>query len=175
MASGAQLNRWGNSGGVAMLTLNSAATAVALPSFGTLGVNDSGAFITPIGMQTWTFLLIGAGTGYTVTLLGSIDPTLYVEASPSTLLPLATAVALGVPATNYSGKTDPFIPVLSDANSWAPLPGPSEQSGTGASQNPITASGIFFQAKIALVAVRAVLTASASAAGSITVVGFAVP
>lgn len=174
MPSGAQLNRWGNSGGVPLLALTSSATAVASPlaAYGTLAVNDSGAFVTPIGLQTYTFQIVQSGqaapSGFEVTIYGTIDPIAYQ----------AYTVNGGVDGfTSVTGTSGPNFGVTFaiPATSWAPLPGPSENSGTGQSLNPITGTGIFFQAKIALVAVRAVLTGVNSAAGNCTVLGFAVP
>lgn len=182
MSSGAQLNRWGTGGGVPLLNLTASATAVSSPltAYGTLGVNDSGAFVTPIGLQTYTFQIIQpplgtpaptgavAPTGYEVTIFGTIDPIAYQ----------AYELNGGSDAfTSVTGTNGPLyaVTLAVPATSWAPLPGPSEQTGTGTSANPMTATGMFFQAKIALVAVRAVLTAVNSAAGNAIVYGFAVP
>lgn len=157
MASGAQLNRWGNSGGVVLLTLNSAASAIALPNYGTVGTNDSGGYVGAIGMTKWIFQKIGAGTGYTVTLLGTINPAAYQ-------------------AYTNGGAGDPIGTSAIPASDWFVLPGPSEQSGTGIIANPLTDTTPILTVSMPLVAVRAVLTAvSGTQSGVAQIVGFAVP
>lgn len=174
MPSGAQLNRWGKNGGILLLPLlTSASTAVGSPltAYGTTTgptPNDSGAYISPIGMSKWTFQLIGAGAntaGYTITIYGTTDPAAYASFSA----PLNSGTAI-------TGGTDGVTSGI-PASSWQVIPGPSDQSGTGAVSNPmISGAATWFTANIPLVAVRAVLTTlTGSPSSSISVVGFAVP
>lgn len=158
MASGAQLNRWGNSGGVTLLNLNPAAAPVALPGYGVQGVNDSGGFVTPIGLSKLVFQAIGDGTGYTVTILGTIDPAAYAL---------------------YKG-VDPIANI--DKNSWDQIPvrGSQTTGDTVQFANPIVipaAAGFvkMYYCDIPLVAVRAVLTATAAPTGNVSILGFAIP
>lgn len=174
MASGAQLNRWGNAGGVLLLPLlTSASAAVASPltAYGTTTgptPNDSGAYVSPIGMSKWTFQIIGAGAnaaGYSVTIYGTTDRVAYT----------AWSAAMNVGGTAFGGGIDGITAGI-PASSWQVLPGPSDQSGTGSVTNPmISGSATWFTANIPLVAVRAVLTTIGSPSNSISVSAFAVP
>lgn len=146
-----------------ILTVYSGASAVASPlaGYGTIGLNDSGmALNEAMNFTKWSASLLGGGTGMTVTLYGTTDPradAAWRQAMNPGLYP---------------------SPVTVPASSWFVLPGPSEQSGTGSIANPMvnTAnSTAFFQYSGALMAIRAVLTASASASGLVTVSIQAVP
>lgn len=154
--SGAGLNRVYST----ILSCNTG-TAVAsspLSSYGTIGVNDSGMVLNEaLGFTKWTFTLLGGGTGYSVSVYGTNDPTAHIV---------------------WSQKMNPgqyTTPASLPASSWFLLPGPSEQTGTGTIANPMTGTAPVFQFSGSLLAVRAVLTASATPAGSITVAVLAVP
>jgi hypothetical protein len=160
MASGAGLNRVGQNGGETLLVLNPSSAAYTTPynGYGVIGGNDSGCVMwEAIGFTKWTFQFIGLGAnvaGYTVQLLGTVDPS----------------------ARPY-GQPLPKGSTALRASSWFPLPGPSEQSGTGVISNPMV-SGVTpaaFTCSIPLVAVRAVLTTIGSPTAGTSVVGFAVP
>ncbi len=140
-----------------LANIGPATTAVVSPAtaYGTLGVNDSGWFATPIGMSKYTFQLVGGGTGYSVSVYGTIDPTAYLS------------------YTQHYGS-DGFEGSV-PATSSGLLPAPSEQSGTGNMANPLTSTALFLYCNMPLVAVRAVLTASATPTGSVSLIGFAIP
>lgn len=160
MASGAQLNRWGTGGGVTLLTVNSSMTGVTLPGYGTVGQNDSGGFVTPIGLSKITFHTIGAGTGYTIAILGTCDPAAYAA---------------------YKGM-DPIPANAVPASSWFQIPVRASQTTGDTVQfaNPIVvppAAGFItaFYCDIPLVAIRAVLTAVATPSNNLSVIAFGIP
>ena len=163
MGSGAGLNRVGQLGGKRLLSFGTAAVAVAAPlaGYGTIGITDSGPIMwEAIGFKTWAFQQLGGTTGYSVTIYGTIDPSLYTYLDSVT----------GAIATPQQLAT--IVP----ASSWVPLPGPAEQTGTGTIANPmVSGTTNFFQYNGTLVAVRAVLTATVTPTGTGTVVGFATP
>lgn len=125
-----------------------------------------------IGMKTWQFQMIGAGataSGYTVTLYGTFDPAAY------NLYYRLGQYAPNLVAPNTTGRGSVLLP----STSWIILPGASEQSGTGLSQNPMTSGSGGFTSQVlvvslALVAVRAVASV-ATPTGDIQVLGFAIP
>ena len=145
-----------------LLTLQPTCTAVAAPltGYGTKGINDSGmALNDAMDFSKWTFSGVGGGTGYTVSLYGTNDPVAYAAWKQS------------INPGAYPGG-----PVTLPASSWFLLPGPSEQSGTGAIANPLVAgSSNLFQYSGVLLAVRAVLTAVGTISGTYTVNVQAVP
>jgi hypothetical protein len=159
--SGAGLNRVNG----VVLSINNPATAVVpapTMAYGTIGVNDSGQVLTEaMNFTKWTFTLLGGGTGYSVTIYGTNDPVAYA-AWKASFNPALYANRVG------------GAPVL-PASSWFPLYAPADQTGSGAPANPMTASNPSMQFSGTLIAVRAVLTASASAAGSVSVAVEAVP
>lgn len=162
MASGAGINRWGNSGGVTLLAgLGTATTSVATPlsGYGTinaLGGNDSGGFgCAAMGFTKWVFQLLGNTANISVTIYGTEDPAAYSA------------------FTTNSGQDGWSSPC--PASSWFALPGPSEQSGTGAIANPLTSTTPLLVVSLPLVAVRAVVTAASAPTGRGSVVGFAAP
>lgn len=160
--SGAGLNRVN----ATILTVNANASAVVSPltAYGTLGVNDSGQVLTEaMNFTKWTFSLIGGGTPatYGITLYGTNDPAAYT----------AWKMALNPSyAMLYNGGKTVTLP----ATSWFKLPGPAEQSGTGAISNPITPTSPLLTVSLPLIAVRAVLT-TAGTGGPISVAVEAVP
>lgn len=175
MASGAGLNRVGGAGGVVLLTLTPTATAVTLPAYGNLG-NDSwgtlsgagssasNAMAEAQGFTKWQFALVPAPgqttfSGYSVTLLGTVDSRAYGQWEAS------------INPYKYYNTTAPTLP----AGSWFLLPAPSDQSGTGSDANPLTSTNPLLNVSRPLVAVRAVLTGVTAPAGSCQVIGFAVP
>lgn len=152
--SGAGLNRVQ----AVILSCGTNTTAVASPlaGYGTIGVNDSGLQLCEAqGFTKWTFQLLGGGTGYSVSLYGTSDP-----------------VAIG----QWRASFNPQAPKYTlPASSWFLLPGPAEQTGTGTIANPMTGTNPQFQFSGALLGIRAVLTASATPSGVISVSVVAVP
>lgn len=162
MASGAGLNR----ASVIALTIQDKNTAVVTSprsAYGTTGVNDTGP-IPVLGeardFTKWTFSLIGAGTGYSLSVYGTVDPVAY-----------ATWKNALNPNLYLNVTNKPSTP----ASSWFLLPAPAEQTGTGSVANPMTDTNPLLQFSGALVGVRIVLTASVSASGTRQVVVEAAP
>lgn len=154
--SGAGLNRVF----ATVLTCQPSATLVSTPlvSYGAIGINDSGmALNEAMNFTKWTFSMNQGTTGYTISLYGTNDPKAYA------------AWKQGFnPGQFPNGITLP-------ASSWFLLPGPSEQTGTGAIVNPITSTSVLFQYSGTLLAVRAVLTAATTPTGVAVVNVNAVP
>lgn len=164
MASGAGQNRVNQ----AILVCTPAATALATPltGYGTINGNDSGQVMNEAANFTkWTFQMTGGGTGYSVTIYGTADRLIY-RAWMNSLNP-------GQPT--FNAPSQPVINTAALASSWFPLYAQSDQSGTGAPANPMTATSPSMQFSGELVAVRAVLTTTTGAAGSVTIVASAVP
>lgn len=151
MPSGAGLNRWGEFGGVPILSTSAAS-----------GTVDSGAIVG--GGQffsKWAFQLIaGSATslsGHSVAIYGTIDPNaiLYWQ-------------------NGVNGKT----PDLSSlpASSWFALPAPADGSSgdTSTWNNPLTATGQCLYTPMPLVAVRALDTIT-SGTGDLIVLAMAIP
>lgn len=161
MASGAGLNRVGQYGGRLLLSASTAVTPVATPltGYGTIGGSDSGPIMWEgIGFSKWGFQILGGGTGYSVSVYGTLDPVLFKYLDTPGTAGTPQALALIVPAS-----------------SWFLLPAPSSETGTGADANPMVAANPTMLASRPLVAVRAVVTATATPTGVISVVGFATP
>lgn len=157
MASGAGLNRAST---IALSVQNTSLTPVSLPGHGTIGLTDSGLCLPEARDFTkWTFTLLGDGAGWAFTCLGTNDPQAYL------------VWKYGLNPQAYPNL--PSAPTLPDS-SWRVLPGPSEQSGTGGIANPLTSTTPFFQYSGTLVAVRVVLTAVGTLAGSIPTISVAV-
>ena len=147
-----------------LLTVVPSTASFAGPTlaYGAIGVNDSGlSLVEARDYKNWTFTYIGGGTGYSVSIYGTTDPVAYAQWRASHD-PQAYFNRVG------------GAPVL-PPTSWVLLPGPSEQTGTGVVGNPLTSSAPFFQFSGAIVGVRAVLTASAAAAGTATIAVEAIP
>ena len=187
MGSQAGLNLVGSLGGVPMLAVTPSSVAVTLPAYGAnannvyvpgtsgylpglpnpvLG-NDSGVFLTEAkGFTKWVFQLLGPGAtaaGYTITILGTIDPQVQYSIDVSQQNPQT-------PSNLYGSRTS--IP----ATNWFVIPGPSEQTGTGTMANPLVSGTTqIFQANLPLTAVRAVLTTIGTPTASAYVVAMAVP
>ena len=158
-----------------------APTPVANPNttYGTIGFNDSGGVCGEArNFKQWTFALeqattSGALSNISVTLYGTVNPAAWQTwwnaiqgrnnygANP----PLAIQ---GI--TNAAGYV-PGIP----PQTWFPLPGPSEQSGTGGIANPITPVTPLLTVNMPLVLVRAVVTAASTPTGTFHVSCTAVP
>lgn len=159
MASGAGLNRSSLYGGLPLLQLTPA--SIASP---TTGFADSGIqLFSAIGWSKGCFQLVGPGAataGYTVQLYVTLDPAIakYTMNPPG-------------------GNPDPTgNTTLLPATSWDPLPGPSDQGGTGSVANPLVSGGVkLLNISIPFVAVRAVLTTIGSPSAPVTVLGFAIP
>lgn len=186
-----------------ILTVTPASTAVATPltTYGVVGStqsmwngNDSGCQgMAYAYSKDWVFHAIQIGpiapTGYTISIYGSNDPRVFVNAniggrehfensalsqangSPYIVTPTGRDQVLHLPVGTHVQNGD----VLSvPANSWTLLPGPSDQAGTGVDVNPITGIGQMFHSKRPLLSVRAVLTATAGATGSMAICVMAV-
>ena len=158
--SGAGLNRVSG----VILSVSASTTVVSTPlvSYGTIGVNDSGqSFTEAMGFKSWTFSLSGGGSGYSISIYGTNDPMAYA-AWKASFNPQA-----------YAGRVGgaPTLP----ASSWFLIDAPSAQTGTGSIANPMTSTSPLMQYKEPLIAVRAVLTASSAASGTVNVNVLATP
>jgi hypothetical protein len=170
MPSGAQLNRWGNNGGIVLLNnVPATATAVASPlvNYGTVGLNDSGIYCTPVGMTKWTFQIVGPGStaaGYSFSVYGTIDPVAY----------RAYTTAMGGVGGSFAGQPEPFLGNV-PATSWGLLP-MAATTGGGTETNPlVTGTNTIGFVSGALEAIRVVLTTAAAPTLPVSVIGFAVP
>ena len=146
---------------------NSGSVASPTTAYGAIGVNDSGGYSTEgRAFSKASFQLVQVGStalsGIAVTLYGTLDPA----ASQTWWNALQGKVPPGPPAGPINGYTDQtgYVPGLPPF-SWQPLPGPSDQSGAGSVGNPLTPSVPFFTSSLPVVAVRAVVTSTASPAG----------
>jgi hypothetical protein len=169
MPSGAQLNKWGNNGGIVLLSnVPTATTAFATPlaSYGTIGTQDSGAYATPGGYTKWSFQLIGPGAnaaGYTFSFYGTLDPAVY----------RAYTTAMGGGGVTALAP-EPFT-AGAPATSWSLLPFQAATGG-GTEANPlVTGTNTIGFCSGALVAIRCVLTAVGTPTQPVSVVAFAVP
>jgi hypothetical protein len=155
-------NRVGSRGGVSLLSLVPGSAGAALDS----GIQMCEA----IGFKTWQFQFLGAGSqasGYSVTVYGTFDRTAYEIYFPSYDGPNGSYYAQA-----GTGRGSTLLP----ATSWFQLPGPSEQSGTGLSLNPVVSgTSQVLVASLGLVAVRAVATIIGTPTNGVTFVGFAIP
>ncbi len=180
------------------VTPASVAVANPLAAYGVVGStqsmwngNDSGAQGMAWAMsKDWVFHAVQVGpiapSGYTITIYGSNDPRVFVpgsvggradyindsvannsiNGSPYLVTPTGRDNALRLPVGTHVQNGDvTAVP----SNSWVLLPSPSDQAGTGVDVNPIIAVGQMFHAKRCLLSVRAVLTASAGAVGSMAI------
>jgi hypothetical protein len=181
------------------VTPASVAVAAPLTAYGVVGSTQSMWNGSDSGVQgmawahskDWVFHAVQVGpvapSGYTVSIYGSNDPRCFVPSSvggradlldtgngiqgsqygsPYIVTPTGRDQALRLPIGTHVQNGD----VLSvPANSWVLLPGPSDQVGTGVDVNPIISVGQMFHAKRCLLSVRAVLTASAGAVGSMAI------
>lgn len=129
-----------------------------MTAYGTIGVNDSGArLVEARNFTKWNFQLLGGGTGYSVTLYGSNDTTAYF-------------------AWCFSfNSQSPYGNIVCPASSWFPLYAPSDQSSPFAPANPMTATNPSMQYNGGLIAIRAVLTGSATPSGVVSVAVSAEP
>jgi hypothetical protein len=171
-----------------ILTVTPSSTAVAAPltAYGTsIGCtqnmwtgNDSGTQGMAWALsKDWVFHAIQIGptapSGYEISIYGSNDPRCMIplnindRPSPYVVTPTGRDAVNRLPIGFQVANGDSLaVP----ANSWVLLPSPSDQAGTGIDVNPITAVGQMFHAKRVLLSVRAVLTASAGAVGSLGIV-----
>jgi hypothetical protein len=120
------------------------------------------------GFSKWVFQMLGPGAaaaGYSVTILGTIDPGI-----------LASVNMMTQPNTFGSGSDLAGNRTVIPATSWFALPGPSEQSGTGTIANPmVSGTTTVFICALPLVAVRAVLTTIGTPTANMYVAGMAIP
>jgi len=185
MASGAGLNKIGSNGGVILLdNITSSVTTVVAPlaAYGTMGANESGGKMTEgIAFSKWVFHLVPltstALSGISVTVYGTISPFAYltfqgVVVNGQTPFPIVPQQGPNF-APGYTNATG-FVPGIPPWE-WFPVPGPSEQGGTGNISNPLTASSPLLFSTLPLVAVRVVVTSALTGAGAARVYGFAVP
>jgi len=163
---GSQLVRFGQEGGVTILRLNPSSTANATPQagYGNAG-NDSGAVgFETIGFKEIAFQLVGAGAtaaGYTVQIFCTLSPTLLTASDTQPGI---------IPYVSLRGNT-----TLIPATDWDPVPGPSEQGGTGGIANPLVSGGVkLLLSKSPFVAYRAVLTAIGAPTANCNVLMFGV-
>lgn len=161
MASGAGLNRWGEYGGVPILTTSAASATSAMIA------------MEAIGFSKWAFQLLGTFTGYSVVIQGTIDPLAYQLWQAA-----MQGKSVTVGGTVYSGPA--LLTALPDT-SWADLVAPSTEGGESGTPdaaeqfwNPLTAAGQWLYSSYPVVAVRAVATGT-SQTGTLTVVGMAIP
>lgn len=194
--------RVGTLGGVTLLTVPAGAgspAAVAWPNYGTNSGpprgaqnlnnpfnssqwhqsttygNDSGVrMLAAAGFTKWVFQLAGPAASMTgtaafgISIYGTVDPGILAQtySNPSN-------------SPGYSYVEPECSLTLIPGTDWFLLPGPSEQAGTGSVSNPMTTNatgGSMFFCNMPLIAVRAVLTtAPTTGAGSLRVLGFAVP
>lgn len=123
---------------------------------------DSGPLaVEGIGFSKWAFQLSQVGatalSGYSVSIYGTISPLAYSAWQQKSSGTAGDAIV--VPTTD-----------------WFLLPAPDEQTGTGISTNPIVATGVVLPYNLSpLVAVRAVVTADATPAGTLQVYYFGIP
>ena len=166
------------------VTPSSALVAAPLAGYGAVGStqnmwtgSDSGAQ----GMawaysKEWVFHAIQIGSvapsGYEISLYGSNDPRLLVppyvsqRPTPYIMTPTGRDGALRLPiGTDIQNGDVTAVP----ANSWVQVPAPSDQGTIVIDYNPITAVGQMLYAKRPLIAVRAVLTATPAAVGSLAI------
>lgn len=169
MPSGVGIIRWGSNGGVVVLSnVPATATAVASPfaAYGTIGLNDSGAYATGAGFGKWAFQIVGPGAnvaGYTFSVYGTIDPAAYTA---------YTAAMRG--GGSFQSLPEPFTAGV-PTTSWSVVPGQAS-TGTGVDANPlVTGVNTFIIIGAPLVAIRVVLTAVAAPTQPVSVIGFAVP
>jgi hypothetical protein len=181
-----------------ILTVTPASVVVADPTvaYGVVGStqsmwngSDSGAQGMAWAMsKDWVFHAVQVGpiapSGYTISIYGSNDPRVFVPASvggrarfehdalsqangsPYLVTPTGRDQSLHLPVGTHVQNGDVLaVP----SNSWVLLPGPSDQIGTGVDVNPIISVGQMFHAKRCLLSVRAVLTVSAGAVGSMAI------
>lgn len=162
MASGAGQNRVEQ----AILVCTPSATAVASPltGYGTIGSNDSGQCLTEAnGFTKWQFQMTGSGTGYSVSIYGTADRLAY------------RAWVNNFGNTVFTAASQPAFNSSALAPSWFLLGAQSDQGGTGQPANPMTSTNPWMQFSGMLVAVRAVLTATSGATGTVTITASAAP
>lgn len=191
MASSAGVNRVPTYGGGVLLDgISSATTALAnqgLASYGTIGVNDSGGqMLEAIGYSKWGFQLVAdsstALSGFQVLLLGTLSPYAYLTWTNAnqgqTPYPTAnTGTGVGknwLPTWQYGVTNNASFNPGVQPWEWVPIPGPSEQSGTGNIANPLTETTPLLFTTSPWVAVRAVVVATPTT-GVARVYGFAIP
>ena len=164
---------------VPILKLRPSATAVATPltGYGTIGGNDSGLVLVEAQFWTkWGFQLCpeeveqpatpnntALPSGYAVTIYYTLSRYVQFAQQTRSTQPLQT------PA-DATGST------LVPAGAWWPLPGPSDQSGTGADYNPLTSDGPVLAGNRFAMGFRAVLTTiTGTPAAGATVYGGGAP
>jgi hypothetical protein len=178
------------------VTPSTVALAAPLAGYGVVGStqsmwngNDSGAQGMAWAMsKDWVFHAVQVGpvapSGYTISIYGSNDPRVFIPSSvggrqdyindaqsqangsPYIVTPTGRDAALRLPVGTHVQNGDvAAVP----ANSWVLLPGPSDQVGTGIDVNPIISVGQMFHAKRCLLSVRAVLTVTSGAVGSMAI------
>jgi hypothetical protein len=169
--------RVGSQGGVPFFNATAGIdkNGVATPITATSTTVDSGIqMVEALNMHKFAFQCIGTGANFTATFYGTLDPAAYqLYYYGTTTIPTAATTASGTMAQglpNMTGRGSTSLP----ATSWFPLPAPSEESGTGASSNPMVATGsVLAYTFTGLVAVRCVVVTQSGFTGSLQVLGFA--
>lgn len=104
------------------------------------------------GFNHWVFQLTGTFTNYSVAIYGTLDPNITVGQMP-------------ILNTNYAAPN-------AAGGAWFLLPAPSDQSGTGPVNNPLTTITQVLECKLPLAAVCAVATGNAQT-GTVNVLAWA--
>lgn len=116
-----------------------------------------------VGLTTWSLSLIQVGA----TALSNLAVTVYITNDKQVRTKYLQTLGSPTAAADI---------VTAFPNSWQQAPGPSEQTGTGAIANPMTANVPFFQFKGSVEAIRVVAAASGGVAtGAFRVAAMAVP
>lgn len=167
-----------------LLNIGSGASAVASPlaGYGTIGVNDSGGvYAETWGWTKFKFQLVSTGTvalsGMSISIYATVDPAArqtYEYAIQGRTPSGQSALPAGGSAQSLRDRAAGYYPGI-PASSWSLLDGLIDQTGSGLSANPLTATTPWFTGQGPIVALRAVLTASASPAGSFSVAVMGAP
>jgi hypothetical protein len=164
------------------LTPNTTPTA----TYGTIGVNDSGGWCGEgRGFSKGSFQLIPIGSGLvgvTVQLFVCTSPDAWQTwwnaiqgpGSPFSGRPYGGPSAVNLPVQGFTNAAAGYVPGV-DPQAWTPMPGPSEQGGTGGIANPLTTTTPFLVTSFPKGAVRAVVTAVAGGAGRFSVSAELIP
>lgn len=107
-------------------------------------------------------------SGFSVTVFGTLDPNVLLNAAG------LTATQAGFAAGGIGSMPNNAYPAPGATGAaWAAVPSPSEQSGTGTVNNPLTALNQILETKIPFLAFWVQVVATAPT-GSINVVGWSI-
>jgi hypothetical protein len=161
---------------------NTAVVATPTVAYGALGVNDSGGFaVEARAVSKWRIQLEQVGTAALV----GYGVSIYVTSSPAAfqtyMYALQGRTPTGVRALPFGGSPQVlanaaagFFPGI-DPGMWVLAEGPSDQGGTGPVANPLTPTSPQLTISGTIVAIRAVLTASAAPVGNFNVSLLGIP